>query len=401
MAQYPAPTETFISREIAELSNVGVQIWLYALRGECTESAPGSKLIYRKDLSINQAVLHLVEIMFRHPHRLLSALLGTLSCSLNGGYLSRTVWNAFRCIPLARMMQSNSISRVHSHFADIPTDTALFLSRLTCVPLSFSVHARDVFVKPRGLKTKCAAAKVIFACNSDAAAIVHASSGNVAVVHHGLDFSSGTWDAIHDQRSRKRTYAFQSSPARILTVCRLVPKKGLRVLIAALAILADRGRPFVARFAGEGPERESLLGAIARSHLSDQVRLLGALTQDQLVAQWVECDVLVQPSVIDANGDRDGIPNAMIEAMACGIPVVASDLPGTREIIRHGKTGFLCTPADPRALASAIELALSDLHKDVGEAGRLHVRAHFDVQKNTRQMLNAWDTCLLPQAGTS
>lgn len=315
------------------------------------------------------------------------------------GYFVRVVWNAIWAASLAELIQRQSIDRIHAHFADIPTETALFLSRIARIPMSFSVHARDVFVAPVGLARKCGAADVVFACNSDAAATVRPFCAHVALIHHGLDFNSGIWNEVCCRRAGKTANRRAPQSATILAVGRFVNKKGFHILIEALSLLQQRGLCFSAYLVGGGPEGQRLATLVSKHHLSQTVHLRGFLRHEELAELWSQCDVFIQPSIVDREGDRDGIPNTVIEALACGIPVIASDLPAMRDVIRHQETGFLFPPGDSEALALAIERAIASDLSRLGNVGRQLVRTEFDVAVNAMQILKAWGEAPHPAYG--
>lgn len=391
LAQYPGPTETFIAREISALTDSGVYVWVYAFRSQGARSTnPRLQVICRRELTLFATCSVLFRSVRRHPLRVLGGLATLAPLVRRPSYFLRAVRNAFWAVSLIELIDRHRIDRIHAHFADIPSDTALFLSRLAGIPLSFSVHARDVFVAPVELARKCRAADVVFACNGDAARSARFESARVVLIHHGLKFESSIWDDVYRYRSRRNWSPATRGSARILAVGRFVPKKGFHILLGALELLRRRGTSFVADLVGGGPEFSTLANLVSEYGFSQNVRLWNFLTHAELYKFWCECDVFVQPSIVDPEGDRDGIPNVVIEALACGIPVIASDLPGIREVIRHERTGFLCPPGDQVTLAGCIERVLSVDCRALSELGRQYVRTHFDIGVSIAQILNAW-----------
>jgi glycosyltransferase involved in cell wall biosynthesis len=173
-------------------------------------------------------------------------------------------------------------------------------------------------------------------------------------------------------------------PRKIIAVGRLVEKKGFDVLIEACALLNARGVPCECDIIGEGPQGEQLRAMIDELALGAHVRLLGALPRPQVVAAFRQAAVSVMPCVIAEDGDRDGLPTVLIEAMALGTPCVGTDVTGIPEIVRDGETGLCVRQRDPVALADAIERLLGDLalRAQLAERGRALIEAEFDVDRN-------------------
>jgi glycosyltransferase involved in cell wall biosynthesis len=302
---------------------------------------------------------------------------------------------ALKTLPLARSLVGTRVALVHAHFANIPAEVAFFLGLLLPSRVTFSVHARDVFVAPARLAQKCRSADVVFACSRSAAERVRSLTGatNVEVVHHGLDFSDPTWDEVYAYRRRfPEQREARGRPLRLLGVGRFVRKKGFHVLIEALAVLRREGVCFDCLLVGGGPERPSLQARVDRLQLGEQVRLADFMPEILRSPQWRDCDLLVHPSVIAEDADRDGIPNVILEAFACGVPVLASDLDSIREVIDPGRTGFLAPAGQPRELAAAIVDALGSAEqiREITANARGEVRSRFDADRNVLEMLQRW-----------
>jgi glycosyltransferase involved in cell wall biosynthesis len=249
---------------------------------------------------------------------------------------------------------------VHGYFAHLPADVAARAARLAGLRHGFSVHARDARkVTSAELGARAAGAACVIACNPDAAAEVRRAGGRAEVLPHGVDLT------------RFRTApSGPGRPLRLLAVGRLVEKKGFDVLVDAVARLRV---PFRLRIVGDGPERDRLR--------AEHVELVGSLTHAELPREYAAADVVVVPSVEDASGDRDGLPNVVLEAMACGRPVVAGDVGAVATAV-DATTGMRVPPRDPVALARALErLALRpELRAALGRAGRLRVESDFDLR---------------------
>jgi glycosyltransferase involved in cell wall biosynthesis len=174
----------------------------------------------------------------------------------------------------------------------------------------------------------------------------------------------------------------------IVSVGRLREKKGLDTLIDACALLRDRGQSFNCEIVGYGEEQPKLEAQIARLQLGAHVRLLGKLAREQVIERYARAAVYVQPARIAADGDRDGIPNVLLEAMAMGLPVVASRVSGIPELVEHEITGVLVESDDAHALADAIGRVLNQpsLCADIACRARTTVTERFDNDRNLRQL---------------
>ena len=276
---------------------------------------------------------------------------------------------------VAAALAQSGVSGVHAFFAHTPAEVAREAAARLGIPYGFSVHARDVRkIAPRDLRERAADAACVAACNPDVAAEVGAAGGEATLLPHGVDVA----------RFRPSPEP-PEPPIALLAVGRLVPKKGFDVLVDAVARLEV---PFRLRIVGEGPERRRLARRIARAGLVDVVTLEEPLTHDELPKTYQAAHVVVVPSVRDAAGDRDGLPNVVLEALACGRTVVASDIAAVGTAVRHDETGLLVPPGDAAALAAAIEHAASspDLRSRLGRAGRACVEQKFDLEACTARL---------------
>jgi glycosyltransferase involved in cell wall biosynthesis len=276
---------------------------------------------------------------------------------------------------VAARLRGQGIDGLHGYFAHEPAEVAAAAARGLGVPYGFSVHARDARkVAPSALAERAEAAACVIACNADVTAEVAAGDGRVHVIPHGVDL----------ERFRPST-ATNGPDLRLLAVGRLVEKKGFGVLVEALGHVRV---PFRLRLVGDGPERERLADAVRSSGLGDRVELLDGRTHGELPREYTTADVVVVPSVADRSGDRDGLPNVVLEAMACGRPVVASAVGAIGTAVADGETGLLVPPDDPGALAAALErLASAPMQrKRLGAAGRARVQEKFELAACTERL---------------
>ena len=235
-----------------------------------------------------------------------------------------------------------------------------------------AVDARKV--SKSGLAERARAAACVIACNPDVAGDLKRAGAPVQLIPHGVDLA--------------RFRPSPPPPAEVLTILavgRLVPKKGFPVLIEAAAQLLA---PFRLRIIGEGPERPRIEAAIAAHGLGDRVELAGPRTHDDLPAEYAAAHIVVVPSITDATGDRDGLPNVVLEAMSSGRPVVASDVGAVSSAVVDGRTGVLVPPGDAEALAGALEFLAdqADMRERLGREARARVEADFELNSCTARL---------------
>ena len=290
----------------------------------------------------------------------LGGALGQLGKPSEAGGRSRwsRAWRRLRQLSLACWLADASrrlgVVHLHAFYANKPLELARAAAAFTGASYSFAAHAKDLYTTPeRRLRRGLARARFAVTCHEDGARrlreLAGARAGRVMFQRHGTDLA----------RFRPRP-AVQRDDRLLLAVGRLTPKKGFHDLVAACAQLRAAGRDFRCVIAGDGRLRDDLEGLIAEHGLAGQVSILGFQTQDQLAEWYARASVLVMPSRVLDDGNRDGIPNVVVEAMCSGTPVIATTAGSIPEVIEDGVTGRLVAPGDPAALAAAIEAALAD-----------------------------------------
>jgi len=275
---------------------------------------------------------------------------------------------------------SGDVRRLHAHFCHSATTVAWLASMMSGLPLSFTAHAKDVYspdLNPAGLLArKLAAASFVVTCTRANQVYLQAQTTTpVHCVYHGLDVEFARLLGATGRR------APEGGGLRALAVGRLVRKKGLDVFIDALDILRARGLPVDAVIVGEdGDHGPALRAQVARLGLEGIVRCTGPMTQAALFQTYLQASVFCLPCRVLDNGDRDGIPNVIAEAMACGLPVVTTAVCGIPELLEDGRNGLIVPTDDPVAAADAMER----LHRDPALVGRLaecassSIRERFD-----------------------
>jgi glycosyltransferase involved in cell wall biosynthesis len=385
VTSFPRMSETFIINEIIELERQGFDLRIYSMIAatDCIRHrlvdgihAPIRYLPRLLSRSIGTVVADHLWLLARSPRMYLSALLRVLASG------ERDLIARFpQAACLVRLLERDGVTHLHAGFVHKPGSLAYVVSLLTGLPFSLATHARDLYHSPPGLlRQKLSAARVVFTCTQYNVAhlqrfAVPAGAIRVQHAYHGTSL----------ERFPFGPYA-RSQPPLVLAVARLVEKKGLEDLIQASALLRNRGLRFSCHIVGEGVLGSSLRQLIHRLDLDRLVTLEGAVDQDQVVAWYRRATVLALPCRVARDGDRDGIPNVLVEAAACGVPIISTPVSGIPELIVDGESGLLVDSRDPAALARAIELMVQsvELRERVRANARKRVEQTFDVCRNAR-----------------
>jgi glycosyltransferase involved in cell wall biosynthesis len=375
---WPKLSETFILEEVLGLERAGVALRLYAL-------APPSDEIHHPAVDTVRAPLitvpppearHALGYLARHmaiaaasPLRYARAI-GTAWRQRTWGEFLRGGW-------LAAQLARDGVAHLHAHFISTPAEVAAAVSAISGLPFSISAHAKDIYTsRESDLRRRLRAARFTVTCteaNRRALAAL-APEAQVQRMYHGIDRS------LFHPRHRLPTHG---APL-VLAVGRLRAKKGLDTLIDACRLLRSRGVAFRCQIVGYGEEQGRLQAQIDERGLTDTVQLLGKLAREQVIACYAQTQVFVQPSRITADSDRDGIPNVLLEAMAMGLPVVATRVSGIPEVVRHHESGLLVEPDDAAALADAIGWVIEHPvpAASLGRSARAVVTRSFDNDLN-------------------
>jgi glycosyltransferase involved in cell wall biosynthesis len=288
----------------------------------------------------------------------------------------RGLWHLAVACRWAAGLRDDPVPHIHSQWAHAGASVAMYGATLLGTSFSFTGHAADLFRERAALRAKIDAAAFIV-CISEFHRQFYISQGadpaKLFVAYCGIDTSHFS-PVLRDRP--------EGAPVRILSSGRLVEKKGFDVLIDALALLRDRALPFEAVIAGSGPLEAALRAQITARDLDAHVTLTGeALKQEDIPTFMASGDIYTLPCQRAPDGDIDGLPQMLMEAMACGLPAVSTDLVGIPDLIHDGATGLLIAPEDAPALADALTRLAedTDLAKRLATAGRAHVLEHFDL----------------------
>lgn len=384
LKMYPRFSETFIVSEILAREAAGERIVIFSLR------TPTDARFHAELAQVNAPVVQIprasspsklwqqVAQASEHPG-ICPGLQKTLPELLKAG-----VDDAFQAILLAAAARQHGVTHLHAHFASVATTVARFAGAIADLPYSFTAHAKDIFhqsVDPEELAQKLAEAHHAVTISEynfrDLKHRFPAATPNLHLVRNGLGLHRFPYDP-----GRPSTAA-----PRILAVGRLVEKKGFGLLISAIAQLRDLGIDAQAEIAGDGPLAEELSVQITALGLEQEVRLLGPCTQAEVTELMGSHDVFAAPFVVGSDGNADGLPTVLLEAMARGIPCVAADVTAVSEVIRPGETGWLVPSGDVGALAQALAEAVSSpSRRAITDAARELIEEHFDSHRQAQQL---------------
>lgn len=383
---FPKLSETFILEEVLGLERLGVALRLYALQPPTDAIAHPAVARVRAPLVVVPEATWAQAPGFaaRHLELLATGPRGYLRGLLAAARRGRQGWRDFaRAGWLAVQLRRDGVAQLHTHFISTPADVAELAAAVGGLPFSLSAHAKDIYLsKPEDLARKMNGARFTVTCTEFNRATLAALAPQAAVhrMYHGIDH------AVFHPRRRQPT---QGAVPLLLSVGRLRAKKGLDTLVDACALLRGRGLAFRCEIVGYGEEQAALQQRIDGLGLSAQVRLTGKLAREQVIERYAQAAVYLQPSRIAADGDRDGIPNVLLEAMSMSLPVVASAVSGIPELVQHEVNGLLAAPDDAAALADAVQRLLADpaLAASLGRAARESVTLGFDNDHNLRTLL--------------
>ena len=399
MTHFPRIDDTFILREINELESKGQPVVVVPLVRVSSsivheEAKPWISRALFTPLLDRAILASNLRALVRDPLRYLRIPLTIIGRTMwRPSTLLRSVALFPKAVHLARVLSGMGIRHVHSHFATHATTAAWIISSISDITYSFTVHGPDVFVHRLLLREKLAGAKFVRCVSLFNKAFLtglypEVTRGKLEVVRTGVN------PDVYDEASRFARR--KSSAVQVLSVAALSPHRGFPVLIDACARLIKAGFDLECSIVGEGRLRRETELWIARHGLSDRVRLLGALPQHEVARLMGEADLFVFPSIIAVDGQMDGIPLSLMEAMAAGKPVIASAISGIPELVRHEVNGLLVDAAYPQRIEAAIRRLIEDpaLRARLGAEGSRTVRGHFDVRRSSAAMV-----ALLDRAG--
>ncbi len=384
-------SQNFITRELTELNELGVPMTIVARDMRLREDlSPQEKKLEEHYVRVRENpftpdyLLSFCRLAISCPTCFFSAWRALFSLQHRPSRFFRGLICLFRAAGLAHLVRQRNINLIHAHFLTAAGETALYLSKFTGVPFGATAYAMDIYVDNSGLPGKLRHAAYVNATTlyneRFLARLIPQHPDRVLTLYYGIHILP---ELLPPLQHEKFTF---------LAVGRLVEKKGFGYLVAACAILRERGFDFTCEIIGKGPLEEVLKGQIQALHLESLLRLRGYVAPNEMPAVYRKGDVLVAPCVIAENGDVDGLPNVCLEAMNYGLPVISTTISGIPEGVEEGVNGWLTPPNDAPALADAMQKAMQSPHlARMRAASYRMVSEKFDVRKNVLPIRELWE----------
>ena len=404
LRSYPRLSQTFILNEILALEKLGVSIQIFALTN------PHEKVVQMQVDQVQAPVHYLdadthprslgnklqehVQVARRYFKGYLRSLLYIATNSeIDKGYTASSRWECFQqavhlsfLFILSERNSGKKIDHLHAHFAHDPALIAYLVHGMTGIPFSFTAHARDLYQVPENVLTDRIrhATAVITCCRANLEylnQIASSQKSKFSLVYHGVNLKD------FQPASEPSGNSAPAGPL-ILSVGRLVEKKGFQDLLEALFIVKKRGEAFRCAIYGAGPLKKQLEEWIEKHGMTGEVSLEGDRTQQELISAYQSATFFILTPVQTDDGDRDGIPNVLVEAMAVGLPVITTAVSGIPELVEHDHNGLLYQSHDVEKIASGIIELLQNAEKrrQLGEAASKKVREQFDVTQAAQRL---------------
>jgi glycosyltransferase involved in cell wall biosynthesis len=394
LRKFPVLSETFILNEILALEQRGVNVHIFAL-------APSRDPRFHEGVGRLKATIHYVPgsleipVLLRQAKRLAghdSKCFRRQLLKVLGTGRPKLLWRFLQAAYIADRARREGVAHLHAHFANHPATVARLASGLLGVPFSFTAHAYDVYrdADLRAIARKMAEARFIATISeynvSFLRSITNGRPARIEVIRNGIDMDRFVPAPVAPQGAFK-----------LLSVARLVEKKGLPILVEACRHLRDRGREFRCEIVGRGVQKPVLEQLIRQWDLEGLVQLAGPLAQQEIVERYHQAHLLVLPCIIGKDGNRDGLPVSIVEALACGVPVISTPTTAIPEAVHDGINGILVPEGDAVALADAIEKPMQDpeLLARLRAAARPSVREMFDEGRTVARLYELFQEVML------
>ena len=387
VSQYPARSETFIAREVKELLVQGNRLLIAPLRW--SDTGEGIRVEGADVLGLQwnplDWVLSLAWAATRRPRQVLQMGRDICTAPLFSRLWGRLLVLSLVSLTLARELDGRSVDHLRAHFLDSEAIATSWISRLLDVPFSVTVHTLKTRFPTPLLQRVAQTASFCVTISGETKRMVENLTGGrmqVVVIRNGVTVPSS---------ARFRSGPVAPPDWRLLAVGRLVAKKGFNTLFDACALLRDWGRPFRCDIIGDGPCRGRLTEHARRLRIERHVTFYGAQPNHEVYRALRQHDVLVAPCRLASDGDRDGLPTVLMEALSCGVPVVASAFAAIPELVTDGETGRLVPPNAPVALARTLRRLFDQPRHALrmGREGREQVRRRVQLEREVER-LDAW-----------
>jgi glycosyltransferase involved in cell wall biosynthesis len=388
LTTFPCRTETFAVREIDDLCKSGFAITIFCVMSQRPICADTIRVFYRPELFSMEALLSISYLSFKYPRALgiLIYLIFKLIRKCPREALS-LIRNIHTIGFFAKHLDSGMIPHIHAYFLSWPSTIGMALSVITRRSFSISAHARDIFVEHGAMELKISHANFVTVCTRQGLEYLKANlpakyHSRLHLNYHGIKMTSG----LHD--SNIMSFCRPKRDDTVIAVGRLIPKKGFDRLVIAFSRVVWEKPQCRLVIIGDGPERKRLTILTEQLSIMNHVEFMGWQNYDTTLRLIQQSTVLVASSLISDDGDRDGIPNVILEAFSRGTPVIASRLEGISEAVEHRVTGLLVEPGDVVELTSAIKELLDNkhLHRQLSRRAYETAIQRFDSTENIKQL---------------
>jgi colanic acid/amylovoran biosynthesis glycosyltransferase len=383
--RFPAFTKTFCAREVAELYRQNYRVPVFSIRRPNDERP--------LNIPLDDVTIHYLpdsnSPFFKIPTRLAAKRFADY---WRKEVDSRDKHRFFEAIYLGNRLKKLGIKHLHVHFAGMAARTAWWIKRLFGTSYSFTGHANDIFVEKPGQRVP------LKSLVAEASFVVSVSDYGVDYLRSRFPFAATKIYRVYNGINLAQFIAAEpgAQPVRIVSIGRLIPKKGYAELVEACSLLNRQGLDFRCTIIGGGPEHLPLRQLIETRGLAKIIELVGPKSQTEIVELLAQSQIFVFPARRDETGDQDNLPTVLIEAMASGLPIVASSLAGIPEIIAGETNGILVPQQAPEALASALRSLLLDPKKreNLGASGLRTAREKFSLTATVQELIRIFENHL-------
>jgi glycosyltransferase involved in cell wall biosynthesis len=392
VSMFPCWSETFIAREINELLKSGVEVHVLSLRPwqesfqQENQARISPLVLYPPDLMRCLAATALAAI--RHPVRTFAEFARSVgSLWMHPIQLAKTLGTLVRMHGVMSGLRDKKLDHIHAHWATYPSTAALFMAASLNISFSFTAHAHDIFIHDQLLKEKLRRAAFVATISEFNRTLFldrykEAAKGKIEIVHCGV-----TKEVLQRKRPLFRNW-HKDKPARIVSIGRLDEIKGFSTLLDACQLLDQNGISFTCDIIGDGPMRDTLQKHAHRRNLQHRVHFFSALPSEKIYQLMSGADIFVLACQQGRDGNMDGIPVVLMEAMCIGVPCISTRLSGVPELIKHDRNGLLAEPGDSAGISNSIMrlLANPELATRLAVAARKTVAKDFSAELETMKL---------------
>ena len=388
---FPSVTEHFVHNELVEFKRVGIEFSVFALKKDDNLNTLDEieEVYYIKILNT-----FLLWIGFIVKPRYIKFLFSELSRQTSFRNILRFVKRLNLCLSLNKILKEQNIDHIHSHFAYITTEIALLTKHLFGISYSFTCHAKDIYVNDiQKLNQFIEQSNFVVTCTKYNKTYLNKISNNkfehkIHHVYHGLDLNKIESNIKSNKKDIPNVF-------KIICVARLVEKKGIIYLLKAIELVLDQDVAVACEIIGDGELYKDFMRYVKTSKsITNEVTFLKAIPHKEVLQKISDSDAFVLPCIIAENGDRDGLPNTILEAMYLKVPVVTTPVSAIREVVNDGQNGVLVPPKNEREIANAVSKLIHDrvYYNKIVENAHESVSNHLDISLSTKALVSILET---------